>query len=379
MLQHTKRHGRTTATRLGLGLAVLALVSISFGTRVSAAEYDAWKKAYDELVKNAKQEGEVVVVGSTGKARRESRTRAFEAKYGIKVSYLSGNANDMMTRIITEYKAGIHTVDVWAGGGRERAQELYNAGIIQKLTPLLVHPEVTNESHYYQGHYWWTIKDLGMLTAAFPVPVFSYNTKAVKPDDIKSWRDLVAPKYKGRIAVVEPDPGTASGMMVFIWRRPNLGKEWFTRLVKEQNPGLFSDGALATERLARGAYDIALYNISDAIVAKRQGLPVDIRVTPLVEGADLSAGGSNHLMAFAKPTHPNAQKLWINWYLSREGQINFQRVEQLYQSVRNDIPTDMLPKDLIRQPGVDYSFVMADPETPRLAAEVSKFWYSIRP
>jgi iron(III) transport system substrate-binding protein len=372
MAQQNKWFAGTTTALCAAAFAVLALGASQ------CANAQTSQAAYDELIAKAKQEGEVVVVGSTGRTRRESRTAAFQQKYGIKVTYLAGNANDMMAKIITEYRAQIHRVDVWSGGARERTQELYDGGIIQPLTPLLVHPEVTDPSLFYRGRYWWTVKDLGMLTAAFPVPIFTYNTKTAKPDEITSWRDLLQPKFTGRIAIVEPDPGTASGMMVFLWRNPKLGSDWFTRLVKDQKPGLFSDGALATERLARGVYDIGLYNISDAVAAEKQGLPVGIRVKPLLEGADLTAGGSNHLMAFAKPAHPNAQKLWINWFLSREGQINFQRVEGLYQSVRDDIPTDMLPQDFIRQPGIPYDFVMADPETPKLTAEFSKFWSSLR-
>ncbi len=46
--------------------------------------------------------------------------------------------------------------------------------------------------------------------------------------------------------------------------------------------------------------------------------------------------------------HPNAAKVFINWFLSRRGQIALQKYEDLYgeeppNSRRIDIPKDMLP------------------------------------
>ena len=175
MTQHTDRYHPAMWILLAAWFVVSALVSSTFG-KAAAAE-PAWKAAYDELIKKAKKEGEVVVAGSTGRARRNSRTKPFEKKYGIKVTYLSGNQNVMMEKIITEYRVGLHKVDVWSGGARNRAQELYDAGIIQKLTPLLVHPEVTDQSLFFKGRHWWTVKGLGMLHAAFPVPVFTYTNE----------------------------------------------------------------------------------------------------------------------------------------------------------------------------------------------------------
>jgi hypothetical protein len=60
----------------------------------------------------------------------------------------------------------------------------------------------------------------------------------------------------------------------------------------------------------------------------------------------LRAGGSISLIKGAP--HPNAAKVFINWFLSRRGQIALQSHEDLYGEVppnsrRIDIPKDMLP------------------------------------
>ena len=65
------------------------------------------------------------------------------------------------------------------------------------------------------------------------------------------------------------------------------------------------------------------------------------------EGAHVSSGGGSFGLIKGGP-HPNASKLFINWFLSRRGQIALQKYEDLYgedppNSRRVDIPKDMLP------------------------------------
>jgi len=56
--------------------------------------------------------------------------------------------------------------------------------------------------------------------------------------------------------------------------------------------------------------------------------------------------------------HPHAARLFINWLLSREGQIAFQRAVNTptnsEESMRVDVPKDMIPADIRRIDGVKY-------------------------
>jgi len=56
--------------------------------------------------------------------------------------------------------------------------------------------------------------------------------------------------------------------------------------------------------------------------------------------------------------HPNAAKLFVNWLLSREGQIAVQRSgntpDNSEESLRNDIPKDMVRPEVRRIDGVKY-------------------------
>jgi hypothetical protein len=65
------------------------------------------------------------------------------------------------------------------------------------------------------------------------------------------------------------------------------------------------------------------------------------------EGAPISPGGGSISLIKGGP-HPNAAKVFINWFLSRRGQTALQKYDDLYgqeppNSRRIDIPKDMLP------------------------------------
>ena len=59
-------------------------------------------------------------------------------------------------------------------------------------------------------------------------------------------------------------------------------------------------------------------------------------------------------------------------------QIAFQKLDREYQSVRNDIPTDPVPKSRLRKPGVDYVYPDAEVEGAKWANQANALWWKIR-
>ena len=55
-----------------------------------------------------------------------------------------------------------------------------------------------------------------------------------------------------------------------------------------------------------------------------------------------------------RPANPNAAKVFINWLLSREGQISFQKSQGSCDSARIDIPKEDVPPISRRSDGVQY-------------------------
>ena len=57
--------------------------------------------------------------------------------------------------------------------------------------------------------------------------------------------------------------------------------------------------------------------------------------------------------------HPNAAKVFINWYLSREGQIAFRMANNTQEdetttSMREDLPASVVPEAARRRKDIDY-------------------------
>ncbi len=55
---------------------------------------------------------------------------------------------------------------------------------------------------------------------------------------------------------------------------------------------------------------------------------------------------SGHISFFKNAPHPNAARAYINWTLSREGQLAWQKIAKA-NSLRIDIPKDMIPAEIV--------------------------------
>ena len=80
---------------------------------------------------------------------------------------------------------------------------------------------------------------------------------------------------------------------------------------------------------------------------------------------ELTTGGGSMSLIKGGP-NPNAARVFINWFLSRRGQIALQKYNDLYgedapNSRRTDIPKDMLVPQNRLAPGKRY-FDVSDPK-----------------
>jgi ABC-type Fe3+ transport system substrate-binding protein len=77
-----------------------------------------------------------------------------------------------------------------------------------------------------------------------------------------------------------------------------------------------------------------------------------------------ASGASNNLTVVNRRPHPNATKLFVNWFLSKEGQtVMHTKSEGIPdQTLRVDV-TEMgkVNEDEVRKPGVEYLMLEHDP------------------
>ena len=184
----------------------------------------------------------------------------------------------------------------------------------------------------------------------------AHNTDLVNASEFKSFVDLLDKKWRGKIVAMDPRSGGygRSGAR-FVYYHPQLGPEYLRRFFNETNVTISRDYRQAIDWLAQRRFSLLLFgNGDDILQAKAKGLSVNVMDTSnWKEGAALEPAAFT-LVLMDKPPHPNAAKVFINWLLSREGQIAVQKEGETNDSLRVDIPKTDVRAMIRRREGAKY-------------------------
>jgi ABC-type uncharacterized transport system YnjBCD substrate-binding protein len=99
------------------------------------------QKAWDETLKGARQEGKVVVAGPPDTQVRQTLPAAFEARYGIKMEYVTGRGSDQAAKLRREREAGLYTTDAVLAGSQTMFTVLHREKMLAPLKPELILPD----------------------------------------------------------------------------------------------------------------------------------------------------------------------------------------------------------------------------------------------
>lgn len=285
------------------------------------------------ILEAGRREGEVTVYGSdTLGTIVEKLKPSFTEKYGIKVSYVGGSGSDTQERAVAEKDAGRRVASV-VEAGDSNLYIVYQEGVLQELRGLpngaRLHPAMFTIFEESKLHY-WPLYDLfrGLYVNTQVLP------EAEAP---KNWKDLIEPKWKGKI--VMHDPGRSGG-----------GNNFFTITIGLPDYGEDFHRKLAQQDLLR----VARAQEVDAIVARGEravGLPGNPRGAVRQRGSPIKfipqadgTFGATHVMGLVKDAPaPSAGKIFLNWFISPEFQT--------------EIAKDLLDMPLIM--GIDHPMGLA--------------------
>ena len=318
-----------------LGILVIGLFS-------SADSRAGWQEEWDRTVKAAKKEGRVSMFGPGGPHRRDSLTIPFQKKYGIAVDYLPGRVGGIPPRLAAARRAGHYIWDIVSAGGLEAL--LLPMNVLDPIEPALILPEVKNKKNWRGGEF--EFLDPGrtiFVMNQHQRGVLFINNRQVDPKEFTSYRDLLDPKWKGKIITDDPrTPGPSQSAFLFFYLHPDLGPG-FIRELLQQKLLILKNYGQEVDLVGSGKYPVGV-GLVEAIAEQRmrQGVPITI-LDPrqMKEGSDIQAADSQ-LGLINKAPHPNAAKVYINWLLSKEGQISYVRASG-FISNRVDVPTDHTP------------------------------------
>lgn len=337
------------------GSAVLVACQRAADTSVATGPASSGTERWDQIVSAAREEGVLTVYGgpSARRALHEPFQRAFP---NIRLDGVYGPGNELVARVVSERQAGRYIPDVLVGPGTSGLTALKPIGALAPAERMLVLPEVLDLSAWFENRLWWADAEEPYTTLSFQGSVqsiVSYNTQMVDPNELRSYWDLLSPKWKGQMIAIDIrtfGPGTVPSRFIY----QTLGPTFLRRLLTETDLTLGSDQRQLVDWLAQGRYPLGLFlGHSQLVPAMQQGLPIGIIPgAQFAEGAPIGPGGGS-LSILDRAPHPNAATVYVNWVLSREGQIAWQEITA-ENSLRTDIPKDRVGAFSAPRPGGTY-------------------------
>lgn len=299
------RKGRFTRRDALKGSAALAAGTM-FATPLRAAAPPP-TMVTPKLVEAAKKEGKVVWYTSLDLPVSERIAKAFQEKYpGVAVRVERTGAERVFQRISQETKSNIHACDVVQSSDASHFIVWKSEGLLAPYVP-------EDVAKYYPDDY----KDPDGQFAAFRIflCVVGYNTNLVKPEEApKSYKDLLDPKWKGKIVKAHPSySGTILTATFQIAR--DVGWDFFEKLA-EQDIMQVQSAADPPKKLALGERAIMADGVEyGAFREKERGRPVEV-VYP-TEGTPIIIGNNG---VFKMAPNPNAARLFQSFCFTRECQ-----------------------------------------------------------
>ena len=331
----------------------------------SADPSASWKIEWEKTVEAAKKEGQLAVYGSDTFELFLQGT--FQKKYPeIKISFVGGRAPVVGPKLITERRAGKFLADVILTGPGTPYRILHKNKALDPIGPALILPEVLDEKKWWQGRHHYVDpenKFIFIYEATVQSGDIAYNTELVKSEELKSYWDLLASKWRRKMVAMDPKvSGAVSRGIRFFYFQAELGPNFITRLFGETDISLARDFTQMLDWLAAGKFSLGIFvGSSETAKAVSQGLPLkEFSPGHFKEGAAVSPFNGTVSLINRAP-HPNAAKVLINWLLSREGQTLVQQhlasEGNIRESLREDVAKDVIPISHRRDPNVKYLMI----------------------
>jgi ABC-type glycerol-3-phosphate transport system substrate-binding protein len=154
-------------------------------------------------------------------------------------------------------------------------------------------------------------------------------------------------------------PAQGSTALTYVYYHPQLGPKFIERIYRDMEPTFFRDIRQGTDWLSQGKYAVC-FMCRRIDRAALQGLSVAELNPYQIEEKPGIGTGSGALVLMNRHPHPNGAKVFINWYLSLEGQTVFLQAnkdELRVGSLREDVPQELLPPLARRRKDKEYLWI----------------------
>jgi iron(III) transport system substrate-binding protein len=259
------------------------------------------------LIEGAKKEGTLTIYTSATTDDMGAVTAAFEKKYGIKANVWRAGSEAILQRAVTEARGRRYEVDIFETNGPE-LEALHREQILQEVkSPHLseLMPQAVTP------HREWIATRLNIFVAA-------YNTNLIKKEALpKTWRDLLDPKWKGKLGIEAYDHDWYSGV---IGELGEPGLKLFREIVAANGISVRKGHTLLANLVVSGEVPLALtvYHYR-AEHLKSEGAPIDWFVFPP------AIARPNGVAMARRAPRPHAAVLFFDFMLTDAQEILLKR------------------------------------------------------
>lgn len=253
-----------------------------------------------KLVEAAKKEGALTVYTSIPTADMKKITAAFEKKYGITVSVWRAGPDTVLNRAVTEARGGKFDFDIAAINAiemeslhREKLLQEVKSPYTKDLIPEAIRP-----------HKEWVATRINVFVQA-------YNTNKIKKEELpKTYQDLLDPKWKGHLGIVEEDIEYFAEIVQSMGQEKGL--KFWKDLVATNGLSVRNGHTVLAQMVASGEVPLGLtvYSYKMDQLKNKNKAPVDWFTLDPVIALPGGVGVSR------KAPHPNAAVLFYDFMIS---------------------------------------------------------------
>lgn len=315
--------------------------------------------AWDKVVAAAKAEGKVVLYtfGLTGDPGA-AVFKAFEEKYGIKMESVTGVGTVLIERIRSERAAGKPSADTLDTSSalivtakRGGLTEAWGDLPVLSEKAFRVAPKLDEEGH-------------ALNFCAVIYHIYA-NTGQVKPEDEpKSWMDLLDPKWKNKITIDTPvtSPMWPRIQYLLVQKNKVLPADYVQKIAANQ-PRIVATVRDPPQVVARGETPLGVSNNREVDPMIAKGVPIK----PIGPREGTVGLGSPTIALIKGAEHPNAARLFINWFLGKEGQTVYTQALNT-MCLRTDTPDFRAPGARVTLDKIFWTDVASETEVDKIMA-----------
>jgi iron(III) transport system substrate-binding protein len=254
------------------------------------------------LVEKAKAEGKAAFYANI--TAIEPIMEAFSKDYGVKGEYTRISTSKFLATVLTEYQAGKLLADV--------LQSPLPIMELLKEKGVLVSYKSPAAASYPE----WTKKDYKIQIFGIEYVALIYNKELVKPKDVpKRYEDLTDPKWQGKIVMANPSAhATTISWLVGLKEKVFSSEKAWMDFLKglAANKPMFVRSFGPTPAPVESGEKLIAISMPKYIITKAPA-PLDwARVEqPLL-------GTPRGIAVTASAAHPNAAKLFVDYWLSKD-------------------------------------------------------------